>query len=205
MMLDFDERTAVFDRRRTSPKEERGFTIVEMLVVMTIVGVLAGVAVTSIRVDTVGDAARQVSSLMQEARRRAIAGGAVRADVAAATGITARCQIEFLTVDSVNLVRIWELVEDTSPATTASWSMLSQHELGKDVEIYAVGSTAESLGGQAVPEPLGTGAIAKQFFPNATSDAMTVYLRDRYKPDTDRKYRIWAHPLSGIPATGKYW
>lgn len=184
---------------------QAGVTLVELMIVVAIVAVLASTAVIAFKSDPVGDGARLVNAVLQEARRTAIAGGPVRENVAEALGIKARARVEFSTENDANIVTLYELVEDPLPAATASWEPISRAQLPRGVRIYAVANQANTLGGEAMGPALGAGRVTKDFYPNGSSDAMTVYLGHRHDEDAGDKYRVFVLPLSGLPTTGKHW
>jgi prepilin-type N-terminal cleavage/methylation domain-containing protein len=75
-------------------RRQAGFTLTELMVVVTIIGVLVTMALVSMRPRTRPiDATTRLGELVREASRRAVALGPVRADVAVALGSKARTRI----------------------------------------------------------------------------------------------------------------
>lgn len=189
---------------RAVGRRERGFTLVELLVVIAILGILAATAVVYTKTDRVGDGARQVSALLQEARRHAMSLGAVRPDVALATGNRARSRVEFTTVAGRSTVYLWDYVEDPAPATTGQWKLASSVSLPTEVEIAGIAAVAVPDPGLALPATLG--ATTRDYYTDGSADAMTVFLRKRNTPATHPdRYRIFVLPLSAMPQTLKGW
>jgi prepilin-type N-terminal cleavage/methylation domain-containing protein len=187
---------------------ERGFTMAELMVTIAIVGILSSLAVAKVRRDPVADRTRAVTGLLQEARRKAIAAGAIRADVAA-TGISARTQLTFTTSAGGSRADLWQLVEDPLPASTSRWVVVSSAVLPsspRDAVIWAVTPQASTDRDGTVPSQL-DGTVTRSCYPDGRCDAMTVYLARRNAAtvqDGDH-YQIVVFPLSGIPVTSKGW
>jgi prepilin-type N-terminal cleavage/methylation domain-containing protein len=190
----------------------RGFSLVELMVVIAILGVAASLAVMTVKSDPTAKTARELASLLQQARRAAIAHGPVRADLQASAG-TATERVRFLETTYGSKVEIFDLVEGTS---TASWVSNSWMWVPNRARIYGVATVANTAGGETLPSAFGVNSsVDIYFFPNGTMgtsntsgaagvNGATVYLRTRAgnKPD---KFRIYIMPLSGMPTTTKGW
>ena len=112
----------------------RGFTLIELLIVVAMVGVLVVAGWSYLRPDPRPiDAADQLSTMVSEASRRAVSGGAVRANVATALGVTARTRIT-IEGGSPAILSLERLEEDPSPTSTdAAWVELRRVALSKRV------------------------------------------------------------------------
>jgi hypothetical protein len=175
----------------------------ELMVTVAIVGILAALSIGIVRTDTVGDRTRAVAALLQEAHRKAVAGGPIRADVSAA-GFKARTQVAF----SADRAELWQLVED-SGAGSAHWSAVSTVMLPPGSHqpiIWAVLGNAQTDAPGTIPTKL-SAPVEKYCYPGGTCDALTVYLaRDDASSITDGDhFRVTVFPVSGIASTMKGW
>ncbi len=181
-----------------------GFSMVELMVVIAILGLASSLAVMATKSDPTAKSAREVSAFLQMARRAAVAHGPVRSDVKAATGITATQRVRFKDVGgTLSRVELYDLVEGTG--ATATWTFNTWVWIPNRAKIYGVATTANTNGGETLPTALATnGQVDIFFYPNGSADATTVYLQTRSgaKPD---KFRIFIMPLSGMPTTTKGW
>jgi prepilin-type N-terminal cleavage/methylation domain-containing protein len=191
-------------RRRS---HSAGVTVVELMVVLVILAILAALSVKFFRSDPSANDARRIAALISTANRVAVAGGPVNANVILLTGQTARAKIEF--DGNAKTVTVYRLVENgNTPPTNYTWSPVSAMGLNNFTVIQAVGSTSElqpsAETGHGLPTALGTGLVAKYFYPTGTVDAMTVYVNDN-RPNINRKYRVVTLPLQGAPQTFQDW
>ena len=178
--------------------------MVELMVVVAILGITAAVSLRSFTRNPTGEDARKVAGLMSTAYRTAVGGGAVRSDVALATGIKARAQIEFSVASGQFLVTVYKLVEDALPLHSSSWVPVSTAILSPDVEVYAITAAAATLPGSAPTASAFGTPITKSYFPDGTSDAFTVFLRLATNIAATR-YRVVGMPLSPAPQMYRDW
>jgi prepilin-type N-terminal cleavage/methylation domain-containing protein len=189
-------------RRRS---REAGFTMTELMVTVVILGILAALTVSTFKSQPVADSTRKVAAVIADARRRAVSGGPIRADVAAATGNRARAIIDYTNESGVGRARIYVAVEDPLPATTFQWIEVSGQSMPNEVEFYAIGSSPAIDPGGAVPAALGAGTVTKRFFADGTCDATTVYLRKSGSSDPNLRHRVFAMPLTCSTGMFKDW
>lgn len=192
---------------RTAPRAtEAGVTLVELLTVVVIIGVMAGGASLWMRTDQTAGSARSASSIMQEARRVAVAHGPIRPDVAAATGLRATGRVALMrgaVAGEPDVIEVYELIEDPS-AATAAWSLVNSISLPDEVELAGFTTSAASVPNNITPTLIPPGQPRQiLYYPDGSSDAATVWLRSK-KAGGDR-YRIFVMPLAGIAAVGRDW
>jgi len=193
-------------------REERGFSLIELMVVVAIIGTVSGLAVMAIKSDPTAKTAREIAALVAQARRFAIQHGAVRADVKAATSISATEMLRFKETTYGSKVELFDLTEGSS--ATATWVSSGWTWVPNRAKIYGVATTANSSGGETLPTAFAVNSVVDIFFfPDGTVgssntgsaiNGATVYLSTRTgsKPD---KFRVFIMPLSGIATTTKGW
>jgi prepilin-type N-terminal cleavage/methylation domain-containing protein len=187
---------------------QRGYSLVELMVVLCMVAVIGAIAMVSMRKDATPQAAREVAAIMQEARREAVAHGPVRADVAQALNSTAAARIDYTfnpaganDPSSQGKVELFLLVEDPSGQPTATWQLQNTLYVNTDAMLWADTSVASS--GAGVNPPGQTAVQQRFYYPNGSADANTVYLKSK-RPNGDL-YRIFVMPLSGNATTVRGW
>ncbi len=185
-----------------------GFTLVELMVVLTILAIVAAVALTGFRTNPTGDDARQLASMMSTAYRTAVGGGPVRDDVVAkwlATNPEVKARARFdltLTDDGVVQATVYRLVEKVG-VDDYDWVAVESAFLHREVTAYRVMDSAQIGLATGTVDPGGVPAT-KYYYPNGTADGFTIYLRHVTR-DNAQRYRVVGMPLSPAPQVFPDW
>jgi prepilin-type N-terminal cleavage/methylation domain-containing protein len=181
-----------------------GFTLVELMVVVAILGITAGVVFTNFRRNPTGQEARRIAAAMATAYRTAIAAGPVRSDVVTASGgQRARAQLEIDDSGEGYVVTVWKLIEDPLPSSGHQWIAVESASISSEVLITQIADSAQ-IGPSATTINAGGMPATKSYYPNGNADAFTVYLRHRRLANATR-YRVVGLPLSPAPQVFQGW
>ena len=181
---------------RSLPAREAGFTLVELTVVISIIGILTSLATVMLKRDrNAQDVAGVVAGRIGECVRLAQMSGPVRPDVAE-TGITARVR---LVVDPASgdqqTLTLARLLENELPAHTAMWEDISTVVTGAGIRIVGYRNEAVLTQGDEPTDLLGsTSTLSIECFPDGTTVARTLYLEGA--GGTERA-RVAVLPLTG--------
>ncbi len=188
--------------RRTAPAR-RGFTLIELMIAVAIVSVLVVASWVYLRPDPRPiDAADQLSSVVSEASRRAVSGGAVRANVATALGVTARTRV-IIEQGVPAVLSLERLEEDPSPTSTdASWIELRRVALPKQV-VLAGYSDTPTLSSTTPASTLADGHTKELYCEaNGRCTGVVVFFAATHG---NRRARLVLLPLGGTPITFPSW
>jgi prepilin-type N-terminal cleavage/methylation domain-containing protein len=195
-----------------SGSKQTGFTMIEMMVVIAIVGIVATLSLKSFKSDEAGTDARHVAGMMATARRFATQGGAVRPDVVTALQPPfvplptppdpakfpfARARLEITVQAGVPLVRVWKL-DELGPLGTFQWTYVAGTFLSDETSVGGVDTTTAALTpiSPATP-PVTAFPVYVYYYPDGSADSVTTYLEN--KDRKGKRYRIVGLPLVPAP------
>jgi len=190
--------------------KQAGVTLIELMVVVAIVGVVAGLSLKSFKTDEAGTDARHVAGMMSTAHRLAVQGGAVRPDVVSATTPPftptppdpskfpfARARVEITLESGVHVVRVWKKIEDNLPATTHQWVAITGIFLSDETSVAGADTTAAALTPTGTTPPSPVWPVYVYYYPDGSADSVTTFLEN--KDGKGKRYRVVGLPLVPAP------
>jgi prepilin-type N-terminal cleavage/methylation domain-containing protein len=182
-------------RRSTQP----GFTLVELMVALALIGILASLAVSTSERPRPEDGAESYAAMVREAARVAVSRGALQAESVDALGSTARARVATSLQPSGRVRIAVEVLEEPDlPTDDLRWSVLSYVDVRKGIAIAGWTPRAVLAGG-------GAPATAQDEFvvgcdSAGLCDGATVYFEGY-----GRQARVAVLPLGGQPIVERGW
>ncbi len=177
---------------------QRGFTLIEMMVVVAIVSILIGLVALSVNAKTQPiDVSTRIGNMVREASRRAISSGSVRADVAVAAG----CGSARTKLTTTGTTFSLDLLVEGATAGTCSWTLLDSYTLPAAVTLS---SYAAAVGAQsAVTTSTTWSSFAVGCYATGICDAASLYFQRASGPV--RQSRLSVLPLGAAVYLRKDW
>lgn len=169
-------------------RQQSGFTIVELVVVIAIVGLLAAAASTFVRPRSYAKTARgftrEISAMCDSARQRAIA----------------TRKYQRISVDAAGVTH--EQATTTGMAAPTEWETVAVMSLPDRVEIAAFDQTTHALEGEDVPSD-GEGLPGTiDFAPDGSATAGSVFIEDA---SGEHQNRAIVYSATGAVYTYEAW
>lgn len=186
-------------------RRPRGFTLPEMMMVVAIIGIMAGLAIAYItpKVKPI-DVANRFGDLLREGNRRAIALGPVRPNVAQALGSKARTRVIALAGLQPTFI-LQRLEEDPNPnIASANWIEITRFSTDRNVKADSFGNDVGSHA--SLPLITDFSTFVATCYPDGRCDPRSLFF-EQVSPTsvTEQQARVSIMPLGGAIMTRRDW
>lgn len=157
-------------KMRPRPLAAAGFTLIELMVVITLIAILLGVAMPRLGPALVSDPTSKVSRWLIN-------------NIAALKTEAVRKQKRYALRIDLDRQRLWVIYADMAPEAEAAAEEKQAYRLPESVQIHSL-----LLPGQ---DPIRSGTATISFFPKGYSDRALIRLTN----DDDERYTFWVEPF----------
>jgi general secretion pathway protein H len=157
-------------KMRHRPADTAGFTLIELMVVISLIAILLGLALPRLGPALVSDPTSKVSRWLIN-------------NIAALKTEAVRKQKRYALRIDLDHQRLWVIYADMAPEAEAAAEEKQAYRLPESVQIHSL-----LLPGQ---DPIRSGTATISFFPKGYSDRALIRLTN----DDDERYTFWVEPF----------